>query len=620
MRNEIDFAMYMEAVALDLRGQPSSKHGNEWRYGTNGSLSIDIKRGTFFNHETNEGGGLLEFIRSEKPGTDAIDYLSAHGHIRPNGNGAAAPDIAYDAASDPFKGVKFKKTNKQFHIVKTWAYADETGAELFEVCRLENGETGDDGKPRKTYRQRHQGHNGEYIDNVKGIRQVPYRLPELIKAILQGKTVFITEGEKCADAVIALGGAATCNAMGAGKFPDALVPFFGGADICILPDNDEPGAQHAALVASKLHGTAKQVRILELPDLPPKGDVADWIAAWGSLAQLYKLAEATPIHAPTSGSAKTSVLPSAIMHSKTLKTKEFQPIKYIVRGYVVEGATILAGRPKVGKSWLALDWGLAVARSGFVFGDVHCKEGEVLYIALEDNERRLQSRIGKLLGYESEWPEKFNYATEWPRANEGGLDAIKAWITSKETPRLVVIDVLEAFRTRARGKDNVYAADYETIKALQVIASELHVAILIVHHLRKAASDGDAQDKISGTLGLTGAADTFLVLDSGPNGVTLEGRGRDIMEINRSVLFNRDTCRWEILGEAADVRRSSERNKILDALRDATEAMTPTMIAAETGMKNANVRFLLGKLVSDREVLKGKRSQYAHNDHPNFLK
>ena len=161
------------------------------------------------------------------------------------------------------------------------------------------------------------------------------------------------------------------------------------------------------------------------------------------------------------------------------------------------GGNSLSRRPKVGKSWLALDWGVATARGGFVFGDVHCKEGEVLYIALEDNERRLKRRITKLLGTDSEWPEKFEYATEWPRANEGGLDAIKTWIKSKEAPRLIVIDVLAAFRDRARGEKNVYVADYEAIKALQLIASELHVAILIVTHLRKAASDGDPQDKIS---------------------------------------------------------------------------------------------------------------------------
>jgi RecA-family ATPase len=91
-----------------------------------------------------------------------------------------------------------------------------------------------------------------------------------------------------------------------------------------------------------------------------------------------------------------------------------------VKGYVVEGAAILAGRPKIGKSWLALDWSIAVARGGFCFGDIHCQEGDVLYLALEDNKRRLKFRLAKILGFTCEWPEKFEYATEWPRANEGG--------------------------------------------------------------------------------------------------------------------------------------------------------------------------------------------------------
>jgi hypothetical protein len=112
MQDDIDFAAHMETVALDLRGRPSSKHGNEWRYGANGSLSIDIKRGTFFDHENNKGGGVVEFIQSEKPGTDALDYLRGLGCIekpRP-GNGAN---------NDPFKGVTLKNNSKQFHIVKT---------------------------------------------------------------------------------------------------------------------------------------------------------------------------------------------------------------------------------------------------------------------------------------------------------------------------------------------------------------------------------------------------------------------------------------------------------------------------------------------------------------------
>jgi hypothetical protein len=97
---------------------------------------------------------------------------------------------------------------------------------------------------------------------------------------------------------------------------------------------------------------------------------------------------------------------------------------------------------------LARAWSIAVSRNGFCFGDIHCNGGDVLYLALEDNKRRLKSHLGKILGFTEAWPEKFEYATEWPRANEGGLDAIRAWAKSQKNPRMVTIDVLEAFRAR----------------------------------------------------------------------------------------------------------------------------------------------------------------------------
>ena len=109
-----------------------------------------------------------------------------------------------------------------------------------------------------------------------------------------------------------------------------------------------------------------------------------------------------------------------ISSAKALQHEVFKPMKYAVKGYVVEGVTILAGRPKIGKSWLALDWNGAIARGGFCFGDLHCIEGAILYLALEDNKRRLKSRLNKLFG-STEWPENFEYATEWPTAKEGGI-------------------------------------------------------------------------------------------------------------------------------------------------------------------------------------------------------
>jgi RecA-family ATPase len=272
---------------------------------------------------------------------------------------------------------------------------------------------------------------------------------------------------------------------------------------------------------------------------------------------------------------------------------------------LAEGCTILAGRPKVGKSWLMLEIGLAVAGGLSCFNQVRCDEGDVLYLALEDNERRLQSRITKVLGVSAEWSKRFHYATEWPRADSGGLRYIREWIAAAEKPSLVVVDVLAMFRSPRGVKQSPYEDDYEAVRGLQQIASETGVAIVVVHHLRKSAADHDPFDKVSGTLGLSGAADTVLVLDRNSNGTTLYGRGRDVEEIEAAVQFDRETCRWSVLGEAAEVRRTEERSTIIAVLREGGKAMSPTEIAAATGMPNLNVRQLLFKLVKAGDVVKG---------------
>ena len=177
----------------------------------------------------------------------------------------------------------------------------------------------------------------------------------------------------------------------------------------------------------------------------------------------------------------------------------------------------------------------------------------------------------------------------------------------------MVIDVLETFRSRVkRGSENQYAADYDTIKALQAIACEFGVAILVVHHLRKGGADGDAQDKISGTLGLTGGADSFLIIDKGAGITTLYSRGRDIEEMERVIQSDKDSCRWEVLGEADELIISVERTAVLTALKEAGVPLSPASIAKETGLKEANVRKMLSKLFKNGEVLKPSYGRYAY--------
>jgi hypothetical protein len=176
------------------------------------------------------------------------------------------------------------------------------------------------------------------------------------------------------------------------------------------------------------------------------------------------------------------------------------------------------------------------------------------------------------------------------------------------------VDVLAMFRPAGSGKDHMYETDYHAIKGLQGLASVFGVAIVVVHHTRKGGSDIDPFEKVSGTLGLSGAADTTIVLDRDGKGATLYGRGRDIEEIESAIDFNKGDCRWVVLGKAEEVRRTDERGLILHALIEAGEPMSPSELSAATGMKSNNVRQLLFKMAADGVVVKPKYGLYAHPD------
>jgi AAA domain len=246
------FAELMEPVARRLLGDPNKKLSkkDDLRYGTKGSLSIDLKKGTFFDHEIKAGGGVLDLIRREHEG-DALEWLRGQGLIK----------------SDT--------------IVATFDYRDEKGELLFQVCRTD----------AKGFKQRRPNGAGDWIWKLEGVRRVPYRLPELIAG---AGTVFIPEGEKHVDALRTLGLRATCNSGGAGNWRPEYSEFLRGADVVVLPDNDPPGQKHAQTIALNLHSTASRVRVLALPDLKPKGDVINWLDAGGTVDELVRLAAQAP--------------------------------------------------------------------------------------------------------------------------------------------------------------------------------------------------------------------------------------------------------------------------------------------------------------------------------------
>jgi hypothetical protein len=299
-----------------------------------------------------------------------------------------------------------------------------------------------------------------------------------------------------------------------------------------------------------------------------------------------------------------------LLKARVLKTKTFEPLRYILPGIVPEGATLLVSRPKLGKSWLVLDLAIATAAGRYTLGDIKPSQGAVLYLALEDSERRLQRRMDKLLL--GEWPEQLEFATEWPRADQGGLADFEEWIKARPNARLVIIDTLAHFRPQTPGKSQSgYLDDYSALAPLQKLAGKYGVAIVVVHHDRKMEAE-DVFDTISGTLGLSGAVDTMLVMKRQASNVTLHVRGRDIEEAEKAIQFSKETCRWVIIGEAEEVRRSDERSRVVAVLREAEQPVSAKDIQAGADLKNRNAAdLLLSKMVRDGDIERTGRGLYA---------
>jgi len=204
--------------------------------------------------------------------------------------GLSASELAPDKNGKPTgkRGCPVKSS-----IEKEYDYRDASGNVLFQVCRM----------VPKDFRQRRPDAStfGGWEWNLKGVRQVPYRLPELVAAVKAGETLHVAEGEKDVESLVGAGLAATCNAGGAGKWRDEFGEYFDGAKcVIVIADKDAPGRAHAAAVAAKLKPLCRSVKVIELPDIEarPVKDAADFFAAGGTAEQLRKIAADAPDYVP----------------------------------------------------------------------------------------------------------------------------------------------------------------------------------------------------------------------------------------------------------------------------------------------------------------------------------
>lgn len=510
----IEFAQIIGPLAKSLLGEPNKAMSSaaELRYGAHGSFSVDLVKGTWYDHEAEIGGGALDLVTRETrlEGQDRLDWLKRHGFIYETLTNGAHPPRA--------------------RIIETYDYHDQNGTLLFQVCRFE---------PKDFRQRRPDPHEASgWTWSVKGIKHVPYKLPQLLEN--EDRVICIVEGEKDVDRLWAIGVPATCNPGGAGKWRDELTEYFQGADVVIIPDRDPqkkhpktgeplfhpdgrpilPGQDHAQMVAAALQGTATRVRVLELwkhwAAMPPKGDTSDWLAQGGTAEALYALIERTP----TWTGQRSDEPPVPLLFPFPIDGAAIPRRKWIVPGLLLRrNVSLLVAPPGSGKSLLTLQMGLMMS-SGRPWGGWFPRQpAKVLIINGEDDademRRRLYAACHEMkIGDWSMLRERLAIADE----SAGRLVIAKADARSKTViaqpmaKRLeqTVLEhgfdvlVVDPFAETFEGDENSNSELKWAAVLWREIARRTNAAVMLVHHTRKFNAEAGDMDSARGGGALVG--------------------------------------------------------------------------------------------------------------------
>lgn len=260
-------------------------------------------------------------------------------------------------------------------------------------------------------------------------------------------------------------------------------------------------------------------------------------------------------------------LPSVdIISAKNLQEKEFTPTYYAVEGVVPEGETVIAAPPKTGKSWLMLDMCLAVAQ-GTKFLGFDTRQSDTLYLALEDGDKFEQERLNIVCPNSA--PENCYFIFDnILHLNEGFLLQLDGFLQTYPKVKLIVIDTLNFVQYHPGKGESAYACDYRTGKDIKTWAEKHEVAVVVVTHTTKMVHAEDEMANVSGTNGVTGAADAVIVLTKErrtDKNAKMFISGRKVRQAMHDIKFNDKECRWEYGGIAEvgdkDQREREERER-----------------------------------------------------------
>lgn len=221
---------------------------------------------------------------------------------------------------------------------------------------------------------------------------------------------------------------------------------------------------------------------------------------------------------------------------KDIANTEYPDLYWVVDGIIPEGLFLYIGASKAGKSWHMYNLSHCVA-SGHEFWNRTVTKSPVLYLALEDSPRRIQSRMEQMHLYDA--PESLYITTQAPNMDRGLLDYLDEWLSDQEKPSLIIIDVFQKIKGRTERGENAYEADYRIASQLKRLADKHHSCVICVHHTNKIRNPEDIYERISGSNGLMACADTIAMLqrERGSNVATVNITGRDVEECEITLDF-----------------------------------------------------------------------------------
>jgi len=251
---------------------------------------------------------------------------------------------------------------------------------------------------------------------------------------------------------------------------------------------------------------------------------------------------------------------------------------------------------------------IAVATGGMALDKISVEKSGVLYLALEDTQRRLKDRFEKAL-QDSDPPDNLIVRTEFKSITDGGIKQLDIWLNQHKDVGFVIIDTYAMIKGKKSDNTDIFLDDYRELVKIKRVADHHKIGILLIHHTRKEPSD-DVFDTVLGSTGITAAADTIIMLTNNNKG-TLYVRGRDVEEDQFEIELDSTTLSWVLVDNAGKYSLSPERKEIMDLVTDKECPMKLQDIASALGKKKSNIGHMLKSLVEDEFLIQPSYGEYA---------